>query len=291
MRIREADGLWAVAGLLILFSGCNGDSSTGNPERKDAQPDITTDTGPAVVCPANPDDLIADFTTDNGIATVDGRSGGFYVYGDNKGSFDPPKNGDEPYPPDSTTGNPGCSGPGSFRVKASGFAEWGAAAAVDFVPKSGEFKGTYDATKYSGVSFWAKAAAPLTGVLVSFPDIYTDGGADPAALAALDPTIIQACIYNSAATNNCSPYLVKFGDAQFPLYQDVQVNTEWKRFEVLFADTRQDKYNAGYKTAADVVDLKHLIGMAIQVNAKYDASGTPSANDFELWIDDVAFIR
>jgi hypothetical protein len=178
-----------------------------------------------------------------------------------------------------------------FTSKATGFSQWGAAAAVDFVPKSGSFKGTYDASKYKGVSFWAKATAALNGVLVSFPDIYTAGAVDPAALAALDPTIIQACVYNALAYNNCSPYLVKFGDAQFPLYQDYQVDTEWKRFDVLFADTLQDKYNAGYHTDADVIDLQHLTGMAIQVNASYDASGTASANDFELWIDDVNFLQ
>jgi hypothetical protein len=176
-------------------------------------------------------------------------------------------------------------------MKASGFSGWGAAVGVDFVPKSGGFKGTFDASKYKGVSFWAKAAAPVTGMLVSFPDIYSDGGADPATLAVLDPTIIQACVYNPAASNNCSPYLVKFGDPQFPLYQAVQVGTEWKRIDVMFADTRQDKYNAGYKTAADVIDLKHLTGMAIQVNAKYDATGTASPNDFELWVDDIYFIE
>jgi hypothetical protein len=234
--------------------------------------------------------VISKFDTDNSIVEAEGRKGGFYVYGDDKGKFDPPKDGDNPYPIDKDNGNT-CSGPGAFHLKATGFGAWGAATAVDFVPKSGTFKGTFDASKYKGVSFWAKAAAPITGMLVSFPDIYTDGGADPAALAALDPTIIQACVYNSAASNNCSPYMVKFGDAQFPDYQGVKVNTEWQHIEVKFADTRQDKYNAGYKTAADVVDLKHLTGMAIQVNAKYDASGTASPNDFELWVDDIYFIE
>jgi hypothetical protein len=233
---------------------------------------------------------MADFESDCRLNEVDGRSGGFYAYGDDNGTFDPANSGDNAYF-DSSTGNETCSGAGSFHFKATGFSQWGAAAAVDFVTKSGSFKGTYDASKYKGVSFWAKATAALNGVLVSFPDIYTAGAVDPAALAALDPTIIQACVYNALAYNNCSPYLIKFGDAQFPLYQDYQVDTEWKRFDVLFADTLQDKYNAGYHTDADVIDLQHLTGMAIQVNASYDASGTASANDFELWIDDVNFLQ
>jgi hypothetical protein len=71
----------------------------------------------------------------------------------------------------------------------------------------------------------------------------------------------------------------------------LQVDTTWKRFDVLFADTQQDMYNAGFHTDANQLDTKHLTGMAIQVNAKYSAAGVASANDFELWIDDVNFIE
>ena len=33
-------------------------------------------------CVNNPDDLIADFKSDTGVAQLDGRVGGFYTYGD-----------------------------------------------------------------------------------------------------------------------------------------------------------------------------------------------------------------
>jgi len=300
MNTRDAFRFLAVLfGLPITIWGCGSNTSASPESKADAQQkaDVQQSTADAapdaaiVTCIKSSNALIADFTVDNSLNTAEGRSGGFYVYGDPDGTFDPPKNGDNPYPIDSTTGNPGCSGAGSFRVKASGFDVWGAAAGADFVPKSGTYKGTYDASKYKGVSFWAKAGAALTGVLVSFPDIYTDAGVDLAALDAIDPTITQPCVYNPAAAMNCSPYLVKFADPQFPLYQSYQVDTTWKRFDILFADTQQDKYNAGYHTAANAIDTQHLTGMAIQVNAKYDASGKASANDFELWIDDVNFIE
>jgi len=271
-------------------SGGSGSGGSGSGGSESGGSSGTGGSSPVATCvEASDDGLIANFEKDCSLNGVDGRSGGFYVYGDSNGTFDPENTGDNAYF-DSSTGNETCTGPGSFHFKATGFSQWGAAAAADFVPKAGTFKGTYDASKYKGVSFWAKATAALTGVLVSFPDIYSDGAVDPAALAALDSTIIQACVYNSLAYNNCSPYLVKFGDAQFPLYKDYQIGTDWKRFDVLFADTLQDKYNAGYHTDANVIDLQHLTGMAIQVNASYDASGTASANDFELWIDDVNFI-
>jgi hypothetical protein len=244
--------------------------------------------GPNPNCVASDEDLIADFTTDNGLHPAKGRSGGFYVYGDPAGAFDPPKMGDDPYPIDSTNGNAECSGPGSFRAKASGFNQWGAAMGADFVPKDGTHKGTYDASEYKGVSFWAKAGAPLTGVQVSFPDVFSDAAADP---SVIDPAT-SSCVYVAGANNNCSPYLVKFGDPAFPGYAAAQIDTSWKQFYVLFKDTTQDPNNLGFhRPNIDAPDVQHLTGMAIQVNAKYDSKGTPSANDFELWIDDVAFIK
>jgi len=157
---------------------------------------------------------------------------------------------------------------------------------TDFEPMEGNYKGTYNASKYKGVSFWAKAGAALTGVQVSFKDIYTDDKGNP---NALDPNIFP-CAYITGATNNCSPYLVKFADpAKFPNYADYQIDTDWKQFDIYFADTQQDQYNPGFHTDADKVDLEHLTGMAIQVNADF-SGGSPVANDFELWIDDVKFI-
>jgi hypothetical protein len=240
--------------------------------------------------------LIADFTKDNGLNPADGRQGGFYVYGDSAGTFTPPKDGDNPYPIDSTTGNPNGSGPGSFHTKATGFSQWGAAMGADFVAKqltdAGSFKGNYDASKYTGVSFWAKAAAPIAGtVLVSFPDVWTDTTANP---RAIDPTSPPCLLTSPGANNNCSPYLVKFGDAKFPAYQDNKIDTSWKQFSVLFADTQQDQYNGGYyRPDANYLDVNHLTGMAIQVNAIYSGptGSIVTANDFEIWVDDVKFIK
>jgi len=256
------------------------------------------------------DDLIADFTTENGINPVDGRQGGFYVYGDGSlaGQFDPPNVKCQPYPIDTNTGNPQCSGAGSFHVKASGWGVWGAALGTDFVPKAitdpadcdAGVKGTYDASKYKGISFWAKATAPLTGVQVLLKDVYTDAQATFAGLPVPDGTDpgFTSCVYSSDVRYNCSPYLVKFGSdaTYFPAYQgqSYQIDTNWKRFDVFFADTRQDQYNKGFHVAPDLstsnLDVAHLTGMAIQVNATYVGS-SPSPNDFEIWVDDVYFIE
>jgi hypothetical protein len=147
-------------------------------------------------------------------------------------------------------------------------------------------KGNYDASKYKGVSFWAKSTAPLTGVQVSFPDIYTDGAADP---TLVDPNASR-CAYVGGSTINCSPYLVKFGDSAFPAYKNYQIDTTWKRFDIYFADTKQDPYNTGILGPGDVLTVQHLTAMAIQVNATY-VNGSPKPNDFEIWVDDINFIQ
>jgi len=246
----------------------------------------------------NPDDLISDFKTDNGIDPVDGRSGGWYVYGDPTptAAFDPPKNMDMtvPYPIDSTDGNHSCSGPGSLHVKGSGFQMWGAATATDFVPKitnaaGAKVKGTYDATKYKGVSFWAKAAAPVNFVQIKFNDVFSAAEADP---TLLDPTYFSCTDGLCGFPNGCSPYIVKLsapaGDPNYPKYVTTQIDTQWRRFDILFADAKQDKYCIGYNPIG-MLDLKHLVGFAIQVNANFSVTPT-TANDFEIWIDDVRFI-
>lgn len=236
--------------------------------------------------------LLADFKTDNSLSPVDGRQGGFYVYGDGsiKGVFDPALDSTKPYPIDTANGNPDCSGPGSFHTNASGWGVWGAALGTDFEPKDASgFKGSYDASKYKGISFWAKGAAPIKNVQVSIKDIYTDGDASFAGTPAAADAGITQCVYAPDPASNCSPYLVKFGDATYPAYQNSQIDTTWKRFDVLFADTMQDQYNPGFHTAANKLDTKHLTGFAIQVNADFSTS-PPTPNDFEIWVDDVNFI-
>jgi hypothetical protein len=194
-----------------------------------------------------------------------------------------------------------------------GFSMWGAAMGVDWKPRPSDGDGgygdktPYDASKYRGVAFWAKSSAPLDGVQVSFPDIYTDGAApshdmpDPA--NPTGPPLCMAsdgscrCIYNAQSAYNCSPYLVQFGlkgdaaaDAVFSGYSNLQVTPTWQRFQVLFVDTRQDPGNGGYHPPADKLTVNQLTAMAIQINADY-STGHAQARDFEIWLDDVGFIE
>jgi hypothetical protein len=277
----------------LLAAGCKSDGGGGGTGGTGGGQGGGAGGGLLANCPQNfPDDLISDFEADNSIAAVDGRQGGWYTYGDDAGTFTP-STGYEIAP----IGNPGCSPNGSLHVKATGFALWGAAAGTDFKPRAAGADGglgrkaTYDATKYRGIAFWAKGSAAIMNATVKFPDVYQDPEAAP--------TPGDACLYTPGSLYNCSPYLVQFGrkgdaavDALFSGYMNHQIDTTWKRFEVLFADTKQDPGNPGFSMPpADKLAVDKLAGMAIQMNANYDATGTPSANDFEIWIDDVSFIK
>jgi hypothetical protein len=252
-----------------------------------------------------PADLISDFAVDNSLASVDGRQGGWYTYGDPLGHFATSRG----YDIDDQEGNPNCSGPGSLHVKGTGFAMWGAATGVDWKPRPSDGDGgygdkmTYDASKYRGIAFWAKSTAPLDGVQVSFPDLYTDGAApahdmpDPTSATAPPLCTDCRCIYNAASEYNCSPYLVQFGikgdggaAVAFAGYAGAQVDTTWKRFQVLFVDLRQDPGNGGYHPPTDRLTVDKLTAMAIQINPDY-STGSPVARDFEIWLDDVSFVR
>lgn len=273
-------------------AGCS--STSGGTPAGDAGSDAPS--GPT--CPAEAD-LISDFNMDNGVRPEDGRSGGWYTYADlsGLGTLMPPEGGGAM--PDTTQNNPACPGMGSLRVKAMGYIGWGSATGTEFKPRlpadaGVAAKGTYDASKYRGISFYAKAAAPIKFVMVKFLDPYTE-----------IPSVLprdQWCAYTAMMpTTNCSAYVVKFGYGysgepltavmqDYPKYVDYKIDTTWKRFEVLFADAKQDRFNPGKQSPGNKLDTKQLVGMAIQFNSDYSMT-PPGANDYEIWIDDVAFIK
>lgn len=280
-----------VAGLAAF--GCK--SSSGSPVEA-GNPD----------CPSG-DQLISDFELDNSIAAVDGRQGGWYTYHDDTvgGHFANANGYDLAY----NAGNPNCTPGAALHVMGTGFATWGAAMGVDWKPRPQDGDGgygdktPYDASKYRGVSFWARAATALDGVQVSFPDIYTDGYAPPHDMpdpaGGSTPLCTDCkCIYNPASVDyNCSPYIVQFGrkgdaaaDVTYAGYANVQINTTWQLFKIYFVDTRQDPGNGGYHPPSNTLTVNQLTAMAIQVNADY-SSGTAMANNFEIWLDDVGFIK
>ncbi|MEP6653926.1 MAG: hypothetical protein ABJA82_11230 [Myxococcales bacterium] len=226
----------------------------------------------AATCPTNATAKLSDFQMGTGIDSVDGRMGGWYFYGDPLGMYDPPKVDGVAPPADTTQGSP-CSPAGSLRLKGTGFTGFGAGLGTNFVMPTGTVKNTYDASKYSGIIFYAKGATSIMHVQVKAVDWNTD----PEVAAP------KCMLTMNGDPKNCSPYLVKFDDLGKP------ITTEWKQFKVAFADMAQDQYNTGYIPTPAGVDKAHLTSFQIQINANFGASPPPTANNFEIWIDDVYF--
>jgi hypothetical protein len=180
-----------------------------------------------------------------------------------------------------------------------GFTDWGSAMAVDFkarvsVDAGGTAKGTYDASRYKGIAFWARAASPIPFVQVQINDPYTiPESALPEA---------ERCRYAAGMPDvNCSPYLVKFGYGymgealtpvmeDFPKFINTQIDTTWRRFEILFSDMKQDRTNPGRPSPGNMLAVSQITGMAIQVNTDH-STVPPTATNWELWLDDVSFVK
>lgn len=216
-----------------------------------------------------PADLLSDFGSTAVLAEVDGRHGTWRTYNDHTvgGTQQPSESAALPIPTASDAGNPACSGGGSLHVKASGFSDWGSGFFVPLASTpSQQPHQPYNASRFSGVSFWARAAAPMRATRVEAWDPYTTS---PSILSA-----DQACVHSAGAVNNCSPYGATIGDGL--------IDTTWRRFEVHFADMKQDPLNPGQQSPGNVVDSSRLTTIVFRVG--------PGQN-WEMWVDDVTMVR
>ena len=103
-------------------------------------------------------DLIDDFESGDGsIPETDGRIGAWYAYNDETpGATQSPAPG-ETFIPESE----GRSGSGVAAHTTGGeFKTWGAGIGVDFY-NDGLVRGSYDASAYQGITFWARGSVPI----------------------------------------------------------------------------------------------------------------------------------
>jgi len=114
--------------------------------------------------------------------------------------------------------------------------------------------GPYDASKYDGISFWAKIDSGSYGLRVAFPDKDTlpDGG----------------LCEGSAPENQCWDH---YG------YRITNRTTEWTKYTVSFSSLTQD----GWGRSGGGFDPSTLFEVQFQI---------PKNNTFGVWIDDVAFV-
>ena len=101
---------------------------------------------------------------------------------------------------------------------------------------------------------------------------------------------------------NCSPYLVKFGygymgEALTPVMEDypkfinTQIDTTWRRFEILFADMKQDRTNPGKPVAGQQAGGRRRSPAWRSRSTPTTAPTRRRPTNWEMWLDDVSFIK
>ena len=199
-------------------------------------------------CPANVA-MISDAESANKTSFLEGRGGWWYSY------FDIEKGGGSTIWPEA-----GAVG-GTFEQSEPGAAGTKHAARMKGKIGSGEITfagmgaglqdppGPYDASKYGGISFWAKKGPGSTGkVRLKVPDNQTDP----------DGKICKECFND-------------FG-------MDLPLTEQWQEFTIPFTSLKQLK---DWGSRFDGINPSQLYGIQWQVNE-------PGAT-FDVWVDDIAF--
>lgn len=197
---------------------------------------------------AAPDGGLDDFEDgDSRAILVGGRSGYWFTAADNHGSTIEPKGQLLPSP-----GGPGASKQAARVVGKTlpDLPAWGAVMGVGFLPDNR----LYDASKYAGVSFWAKVGpSSTTQVRLKLSDVNTH----PAGGVCRDEP------------GGCWNHFGK----------DLSLSTGWQEYRVAFAELAQE---AGWGNPRPMaLSAQQLVSLDFSL---------PRGHEFELWVDDVKLL-
>lgn len=195
-----------------------------------------------------PEGAIDDFEDNNNQNhVVDGRGGYWYTYVDKVGSTVWPEAGEAGGT--FTPSEPGYNSKfaGEVKGKIGTAAIVFGALGMNFVDP----KGMYDASKYAGITFFAKRAPNTTGkIRLKVPDVSTDKEA-----------------------GICSECFNDFG-------ADINLTEQWQRFTFPFRDMRQMEGWGAPRRAH--IDASKLFGLQWQTQVQ--------GADYDFAVDNVAFI-
>jgi hypothetical protein len=232
--------------------GCAGDGGAGAGNNTGDGGSGAGSTGSAGSAPGNESVIDNMEDGDGSILTDSGRKGAWYTYNDETATgTQTPEVG---LPFEMAPLNPPRDGSNfAANTKGSGFDTWGSGFGFDLNNAgAGAAKGAYDASKYSGISFWAKVGSGSVGAIrVNLGDKNTtpEGGICEAAKCSDD-----------------------FG-------KDITVGNDWKQYSIKFSEMGQ-------------VGWSMVLLPAIEKSAIYSVHfQTGKGSTFDIWIDDVAFFE
>jgi endoglucanase len=228
--------LLTLVGVATLFVGC---APFGQKAASDRPPSYKE---------CGPEGIIDDFEDANNQITVfDDRGGYWYTYADKEGSTITPEQGDNGGTFTVAEGGNGSKYAVNVKGKLAGKSIVYAAMGLNFRDP----KEAFDASKYEGITFFARRGPGSTGKLVvKLPD----GSTDP------DGAVCSACFNDFAA--------------------ELTIGDQWKRYVVPFRDLKQEPFWGAPRRPH--VDRSKLYAIHWEVKA--------SGADFDIWVDDIGFV-
>ncbi|MGK3960662.1 carbohydrate binding domain-containing protein [Sorangium sp. So ce118] len=199
-------------------------------------------------------ELIDDMEdNDNAILAEGGRVGYWYTFNDGTAAAkqnpppDPEGTGETPF---TMTELAPARGQSTTAVRSwgSGFEEWGAGFGFDLNSPEGA-KAAYDASAYTGITFWAKVGAgsiKSATVMISDPGTDQEGG---------------------VCTDECDKW-----------QKTLPLTEEWQQFTIPFVELKQGGW--GTPAGTEQIDATQLYSIQFQVGV---------APEFDVYIDDLGF--
>jgi hypothetical protein len=244
-------------------SGSGGSATAGSGSVTAGSGGGSAGSGAAIDCtalplPADMDDVVSTFEDGTGnVNQAAGRGGGFYMFNDGTGMQTP-----APGALPDATATERCGSMFAMCMSGSGFTVWGAGMGTDLGPTITDdagmmAKSAYDASGYSGISFWAKAnPGSALAVRVSLKDANTapEGGV-------CDMTM-------DSGAEACNDDWGK----------NITLTTEWAPYTITYAELRQSMWGKQFTAFEDTA----VYSIQFQIN---------KGLDFDLCIDDLAFVR
>jgi hypothetical protein len=205
--------------------------------------------------------LIDDMENDGnlGVGWLDGPNlkGTWFVFDDGTagGVLTPPQGSPAALVISLIPGGRGSSVHAAHVVGSSGFTAYGAGMGFDLNAPSSATVGAFDASAYSGFTFWARALG--------------DAGVTDVTFNVLDRNTAPISSGGTCDGGACSGYYGK----------NLQLTSAWQEFMVLYADLERPVWAIEDGLAFDPT---HMIGCEFQV-----AQGQA----FDLWVDDIYFLK
>lgn len=190
---------------------------------------------------------------DNAILAAGGRVGYWYTFNDgSEGATqtpppDPEGTGETPFTMTELAPARGQSTTAA-RSWGKGFETWGAGFGFDLSSPEGA-KAAYDASAFTGITFWAKIGA---GSVKSATVMISDPGTDPD---------------GGVCTDECDKW-----------QKTLALTEEWQQFTIPFADLKQGGW--GTPAGSEQIDATQLYSIQFQVGV---------APEFDVYIDDLGF--